>query len=303
MRKERQHRMRTRRKPWRNAARNLSPFVAMLAFASVFASSVPVKPRTCYEATFRIRVAKGLTVEDAPQLVEMMPICASRSGFLGIGFSSVQWRFADDAGKIIPRPYEGASPQIIFSREWRTCSYRFWTPENAARFDIFPHPGRKGDKVEFADLDVHEVPSPGTLNFNGDFSAAVDIPWGWQLVGTALLQKMPAGRPVVNVVEDTARSDLFPVRPGTRVVVKGRGSSPVLPDRRATQKATNVRIAFFSSFEEASTNRTAGDVAVSMTGENAVATRSVPIPEGKCWARLSVWNGILENIEVTEVAK
>ena len=278
------------------------PLVAMFVAASTFATGVPVKSRTCYEATFRVRVVKGITVEDLPQLAEIIPICASRSGFLGIGFSRVQWCFADSGGNVIPRPYEGASPQILVSHEWQMCRYRFWTPEDAARFDIFPQAGRRGDKVELADLDVREVPSPDTLNFNGDFSASADIPWGWQMVGSALFQKLPSGRAVVNVVEDTARSDLFLVKPGMHFKVKACGSSPVLPDRYAAE-STNLRIAFFSTFEEASTNRAAGDVVVALKGENSVAERSAIVPAGKNWARLSVWNGVLEKVEVTEEGK
>ena len=92
------------------------------------------------------------------------------------------------------------------------------------------------------------------------------------------------------------------VKPGMHVKVKACGSSPVLPDRYAAE-STNLRIAFFSTFEEASTNRVAGDLAVSLKGENAVAERSVIVPAGKNWARLSVWNGVLEKAEVTEEGK
>ena len=267
-----------------------------------FAAGFPVKPLTCYEATFRVCVVEGMMIEDVPQLRKLMSIAASRSSYLGLGFCRVQWRFADADGKDIPRPYEGAAPQTLFSKKWKTCRYRFWTPENAVRFEIFAQPGRKGDKVDIADLEVCEVPAPETLNFNGDFSADADIPWGWQLVGSALFQELPSGRSVVHVVEDTVRSDLFPVTPGTHVKVKTYGSSPILPDSYAAE-STNLRIAFFSTFEEASTNRVAGEVAVALKGENAVAERSVIGPAGKNWARLSVWNGILEKVEVTEEGK
>ena len=265
-------------------------------------TAFPVKPRTCYEATFRVRVVEGMMIEDVPQLRKLMSIAASRSSYLGLGFCRVQWRFADADGKDIPRPYEGAAPQTLFSKKWKTCRYRFWTPENAARFEIFAQPGRKGDKVDIADLEVCEVPAPETLNFNGDFSADADIPWGWQLVGSALFQELPSGRSVVHVVEDTVRSDLFPVTPGTHVKVAASGSSPILRGGQE-DRSTNVRIAFFATFAEACTNRAAGDVAVALKGRNAVAASSIVVPEGKHWARLSAWNGLLAKVEVRELGK
>ena len=79
-----------------------------------FAAGLPVKPLTCYEATFRARVAKGPNVEDSPQLVDIVPICACRASVLAVKFAAVQWRFMDAAGKSIPRPKEGASPQTLF---------------------------------------------------------------------------------------------------------------------------------------------------------------------------------------------
>ena len=263
----------------------------------------PVKPRTCYEATFRARVVQGPTLEAAPQLADVVPICVSRATVLGVRFAAVQWGFRDAAGKAIPRPHEGASPQTLFSREWRTFRHRFWTPENAVRFEIFPMAGAKGNKVELAAAAVTEVPAPATLNFNGDFSAADDAAWGWQLVGTTLFQNIAPGRSVVSVHENTVHGDLFPVTPGARIRVEATCSDPSNPRAEHLSHA-NVRLSFYGTYAEAAERAQRGKMAempVSPKGRHAKAARTYLVPEGRHWARVSVWHGIAEKIEVTEV--
>ena len=122
------------------------------------------------------------------------------------------------------------------------------------------------------------------------------------MVGAALFLHRPSGQAAVHVAEGTARGDLFPVTPGRRVKVAACGGSSILPDR-ADHRSTNVRIAFYSTFAEAARNSNSGEVAVALKGKNASAASSIRVPEGKRWARLSVWNGMLEKAEVTEGEK
>ena len=269
-----------------------------------FAASFPVKPLTCYEATFRARVAKGPNVEDSPQLADIVPICASRSSVLGVKFAAVQWRFVNAAGKTIPRPKEGASPQTLFSREWKTFRYRFWTPEHAARFELFPINGAKENKAELADVAIKEVPPEerGAFNFNGDFAAADDMPWGWQLVGSALFHYLAPGRSSVNTMDGHVNGDLFPVTPGQSVRMTVTASNPIIIGSHHEQ--TNVRLAFYPSYAAAATQDKTHHVVdppVSPAGKHATASHVYRVPDGMHWARISVWHGIAEKIEVREV--
>ena len=279
---------------------------AVLGVLCAAGAGFQVKPRTCYEATFRARVAKGPNLDDSPQLVDVMPACVSRSAILGVKFCAVQWKFLDANGKAVPRPHEGASPQTLFFREWRTYRYRFWTPENAVCFELFPMHGTKGNKAEIADVAVREVPDAerGVLNCNGDFSAADDIPWGWQLIGSSLFHNVASGRSTVNTMDAHLNGDLFPVTPGTSVKVEAVCSDPVFFASR--RDYTDVRICFYSSYGEASergkTSRGRfAEPAVSPKGRSAKASHVYRVPAGRHWARVSVWHGIAEKIEVTEV--
>ena len=84
-----------------------------------------VKPRTCYEVAYRARVVDGPSVEQSPLIGEILPVCVSRNNVAGVKFAGVQWRFKDAAGRAIARPIEGASPQTLFKRGWKTYRYRF----------------------------------------------------------------------------------------------------------------------------------------------------------------------------------
>lgn len=283
-------------------------FLALAAAGSLFAHAAgfPVKPRTCYEATFRTRVVRGPNIEDSPHLVDVMPLCASRATVLGVRFCAVQWRFLDAGGRVIPRPVENASPQTVFSREWKTYRYRFWTPDEAARFEMFPMNGARDNKAELADVTVREMPPRAgePLNFNGDFSAADDMPLGWQLLGTALFHNISPGNSAVNTMDGHLVGDLFPVTPGASVRLAATCSDPIIIGSHHTQ--TNFRIGFYASFADAADKGKAHRVAeppVSAKGRHAAAEHVFRVPDGMRWARISAWHGIAEKATVTEVGQ
>ena len=273
--------------------------VAMSALGSAL-GGFPVKPRACYEATFRARVVAGPNVEDFPQLVDLVPMCVSRPTVTGERFAAVQWKFLDAAGRQIPRPHEGASPQTLFSREWRSYRYRFWTPENAATVDFFPINSAKANKAELDLVDVREVAPDGTLNFNADFSAADDAAWGWQLVGTAAFQNIAHGKSAINTMDGHLNGDLFPVKGGGSVKVEAVCSNPVIIGSRYS--SASVRIMFYGKFADAAKKGSRGLVEppVSPAGKHATATHVFRVPDGMCWARVTAWHGIVERITVTE---
>ena len=260
----------------------------------------PVKPRACYEATFRARVASGPNVEDSPQFVDLVPMCVSRPTVTGERFAAVQWRFLDSTGRQIPRPHEGASPQTLFSREWRTYRYRFWTPENAVTVEFFPVKGAKANRAELDSVDVREVEPGATLNFNADFSAADDAAWGWQLVGTAAFQNIAPGRSAVNMLDGHLNGDLFPVESGGSVRVEAVCSDPVILGSQ--HQSASVRIMFYGKFADAAQKgrRALMEPQVSPKGSHATAAHVFRVPEGMRWARVSAWHGIAEKIKVTE---
>lgn len=268
------------------------------------AGGVSVKPCTRYEATVRARVASGLNVEEYPQFLDVVPVCVSRPTVLAEHFAAVQWRFADGSGKTIARPHEGASPQTLFSREWKTYRYCFWTPDNAAKVEFFPMNGAKGNRAEVELVEVREAPpSDGALNFNGDFSAADDAAWGWQLVGAACFQNIAPGRSVVSTFDGHLNGDLFPVKPGRRIRIEATCSDPVLLGDR--YDSTNVRIAFYSTYAEASGKKQKKqmmDAPLVVKGRHATASCTCRVPDGRRWARISVWHGFAERITVTEDA-
>ena len=143
---------------------------ATLGLAELSAAGFPVKPLSCYEVSFRARVKEGNCIELSPQLAETVPLCVSRNNVLDVKFCGVQWKCTDASGGAVKRPELGASAQTLFSREWKTYRYRFWTPEKAERFDIWAVDGAKGNKGELVDVKIREITDPETLNFNGDFS-------------------------------------------------------------------------------------------------------------------------------------
>ena len=279
---------------------------ALLAFAifgpaELSADGFPIKPLSCYEVSFRARVKKGNCIELSPQLAEVVPWCVSRNNILGFKFCGVQWKFTDAFGQTIKRPDLGASAQTLFSREWKTYRYRFWTPEKAARFDIWTVEGAKGNKGELADIKIREIHNPATLNFNGDFSESDDAAYGWQLVGTSRFDNIAPGVSEVNTLDSSVNSDLFLVEPGTSIKVEAVCSSHVLYGSR--YKNINVRLEFYSTYEDASKGNRKNaysPVKISPEGNRATATHTYKVPEDKKWARISLWHGIAHKISVTK---
>lgn len=282
--------------------------LALLAFATfgpaeLSAAGFSVKPLSCYEVSFRARVKEGNCIELSPQLAEMVPLCVSRNNVLGVRFCGVQWKFADASGRTVKRPELGASAQTLFSREWKTYRYRFWTPEKAERFDIWAVDGAKGNNGELADVKIREIPNPETLNFNGDFSEADDAAYGWQLVGSSRFENIAPGVSEVNTLDSSANSDLFLVEPGSSIRVEAVCSRHVLYGSR--YKNINVRLEFYSTYEDASKGKRKSaysPVKISPEGNRAMASHVYKVPEDKRWARVSLWHGIAHRIAVTKAA-
>lgn len=272
------------------------------ACASLAASAVQfeVKPLACYEVSYKARVVAGPCLEKSPQLAGIAPMCVSRANIAAVAFAGVQWRFKDAKGKVLPRPVEGASPQTLFSCEWTQYRYRFWTPEDAARFELEISPGKKGNRAEIADAAIAEVKDPSPLNFNGDFSAADDAAPGWQLIGSALFQNVAPGKSQVATMAGHVNCDLFLVPPGGTIRVDAECANPAVSGSRHT--STNVRLEFYRSYREAARKgaRVGAFIEqpVTVSGNPGRASRRYRVPEGKRWARVSVWHGVARNISI-----
>ena len=279
--------------------KTLTAVVAAIVAGCAF-GGFPVKPRACHEVTFRARVVAGPNVEDSPQFVDLVPMCVSRPAVTGERFAAVQWRFLDSAGRQIPRPHEGASPQTLFSREWRTYRYRFWAPEDAVKVDFFIVRSAKENRAELDSVAVREVEPGETLNFNADFSAADDAAGGWQLVGTAAFQNIAPGRSAVNLLDGHVNGDLFPVEGGGSVRVEAVCSDSVVLGSR--HQSASVSIMFYGKFADAAQKgrRARVEPQVSPKGNHATARHVFRVPEGMRWARVSAFHGIVERITVTE---
>lgn len=278
-----------------------------VAVFSAQAIDFPVKPRTCYEVTFRARVVKGPDFVKNPQLEDIVPMSVSRFNATAVRFNGVNWKFLDASGKAIRRPHEGASPQTLFSREWKEYRYRFWTPENAVKFGIFLMGGMKGNKAELADVALTEVDRPETLNFNCDFSAADDAAPGWQLVGTALFQNIAPGRSEVNTLDGHLNGDLFSVPPGGKIEITAVCADPVVLNSRWDY--TNIRLEFYSSYAEASVagarKKALVEPPLSVYGKSGggKVSRRYAVPAHVKWARVSAWHGIVKNVSVKTVVE
>ena len=266
--------------------------LAALAFSC---GAVEVRPAAFYEARFRARVAKGPTLEVHPQLADLVPLLASHYNNTGVRFSSLTWEFREsEGGARIPRPNLASSPTLLFHGEWREYVLRFWTPENATWFDVVVP---KGHSVEMEGLEVKEVAPGPTLNANPDFGAADEYVPGWQLVGGSQLLKDAEGRNYVFAEEGSVASDLFAVRPGTRVEVTLRG----IPPRYAKNSRLSAVICFYGTFAEAAKGgaRRAA-MKVTVAGREREKSYEYAVPEGKRWARLVVSGGSARSCEARE---
>ena len=263
---------------------------SLLAFAC---GAVEVRPAAFHEARFRARVVKGPTLEAYPQLEDIVPIAASHHNCTGVRFASVTWEFRESKdGAKIPRPSMAASPTMLFHGDWREYRLLFWTPENAAWFDVL------GRGVEVEGLAVREVAPGPTLNANPDFGASAEYAPGWQLVNASQLKTDAKGRNYVFAEEGNVASDLFAVKPGTKVEVTLRGLPPHYAARNTRLSAA---IYFFGSFAEAAKgNARRAAMKVYVSGREREKSYEYAVPEGKRWARLVVSGGSVYSCEAKE---
>ena len=266
--------------------------VAAIAIAAaVFeCGAVEVRPAAFHEAKFRARVVKGPTLEEYPQLEEMVPLLASHFNNTKVRFASVVWGFRESkGGKSIPRPHLAASPTILFHREWRDYAIRFWTPENASWFDLS---ASRGSGVEIDGLSVSEVAPGDALNANPRFDAADELVPGWQLTGASQLKKDGSGRNYVLAEEGSIASDLFAVEPGSQVEVTLRGVPPRFALKTTRLSAT---VYFFAAFADAASDKklraNQSAMKVSVSGRGRENSYVYTVPEGKRWARFMVSGG------------
>jgi hypothetical protein len=278
-----------------------SSVVMCLFFAQ--AAEFAVKPRTCYEVSFKARVTRGPCIEKSPQLAAIVPMCVSRPNVTDFIFAGVRWRFFDAKGSVIPRPHEGASAQTLFSAEWKNYRCRFWTPEKAAKVELAISAGAKSNRAELGDVSLVEIPSPQSLVFNPDFSAADDAAPGWQLVGSAVFHNLEPGRSEVNTLDGHVNGDLFPVLPGSRIEVGAVCRNPVVLGTR--RDFTNIRVEFYQTYADAAKkgarNKALSETALSVSGNPGKASRRYVVPPTANWARLSAWHGIVEKVSVSVV--
>jgi hypothetical protein len=278
-----------------------SSAVMCLFFAQ--AAEFAVKPRACYELSFKARVTRGPCVEKSPQLADIVPMCVSRPNVTSIIFAGVRWRFFNAKGSVIPRPHEGASAQTLFSGEWKSYRCRFWTPENAAKVEVAVSAGEKSNRAELDGVSLVEIASPESIVFNSDFSAADDAAPGWQLVGSALFNNLGPGRSEVNTLDGHVNGDLFPVPPGGRIEVGAVCRNPVVLGTRFD--CTNIRVEFYRTYAEAAgkgaRKKALAESALSVSGNPGKASRKYAVPPTANWARLSAWRGIVEKVSVSVV--
>lgn len=272
-------------------------FAAILAAAGLAAAEgVAVKPASFYEVTFRARVVKGLTVDEFPQLEDLVPLTASRFNNTGIRFSGFNWQFREaEDGKAVPHPYLSGSPTLLYHREWRDFVLRLWTPENATWFGLLP-----GRGVEVADVSVSEAKPGDTLNVNPRFDMSDEYLPGWHLSNAAQLGKDRNGVNFVSAKEGSAVSDLFPVTPGENIRVTLRGDPQRIGSRRGGLSAS---ICFFGAFAEAGGKKPyAGTAAMKVSvGKEGVNSREYTVPAGKRWARLIASGAAVYECAATKV--
>ena len=259
-----------------------------VAGLGVAADGIAVKPASFYEATFRARAVKGPTLEEHPQLEDMVPITASHYNNTQIRFAGFSWQFREsEGGKAVPLPRLSTAPTILYHSGWRDFVLRFWTPENATWFRISP-----GRGVEVVGISVREVEPGDTLNVNPRFDMSDEYVPGWHLANAAQLGKDRRGVSCVVAEEGSVVSDLFPVEPGTDVTVTLRGDPQRLEKRRSRMSAT---ISFFESFADAGGGKALSGRAstVLRVGKDGCGSQVYTVPAGKRWARISAMGGVV----------
>lgn len=270
--------------------------IAVTVLAASASAAVAVNPASLYEARFRARVTDGPTLEEHPQLIDLVPLVASHFNSTKVRFAGFNWTFRKrEGGRVVPRPYLGSSQTILFHRGWRDFSIRFWTPENASLFDLGASRG-----VEIAGLAVEEAEPGATLNHNPRFDAADEYVPGWQISGAAQFMRDGAGVNYVFAEEGRILSDLFAVKPGSRVKVVLRG----VPSKYALENANfTACVYFFADYAQAAVEKTAvkrrSPRKVRITGRNRESSYVYNVPEDARWARVTASGGNVYECAVT----
>jgi hypothetical protein len=268
-----------------------------LAFAACASQAIEVRSSALYEASFRARVVKGPTLEKYPQLSDLVGLLVSHYNSTKIPFASFNWAFREVAnGKVIPRANMAASPTILFHGDWRDFTIRFWTPENATWFAL------TASGAEIDGLELREVAPARVLNINERLDANDEFTPGWQLAGPAQFKRDKNGVKYIFAEEGRVSSDLFAVKPLSRVKVLLRGTMP----RYALENAHfTASVYFFEAYHEASSEKTAAKFRaarkVRITGKEGEASYIYSVPEKARWARLVASGGNIYECSATEL--
>ena len=275
-------------------------FVILCGCLCVHGAVCPVKPGAFHEATFRARIVAGPSLEAHPQLSDLVPMAAGRPDISDVRFPYVAWTFREKkGGPAIPRPFEGSAPLTLYSSSWRTFIYRFYAPENATcvEFEVFP--GLEGSRAEMGDVSVRELPAPSNLVAHPGFDDLY-APLGWSLGGGTLYLTDVEGRPFAMAegwAGGPAVTDLFPVKPGSRIVVSVKGSSARYDVSRPQMRCTLAFAPSFAAAAEKSGLKAAGTV-LGIKGKGVSASHPYAVPDGMHWARLEFRHGAVEYAEV-----
>ena len=267
----------------------------VITCATCAAQGLEVRPSAFYEAKFRARVVKGPTLEEYPQLADLVGLVASHYNSTKVRFASFNWVFREASrARVIPRAHLAASPTMLFHGDWRDFAVRFWTPENASRVDF------EASGAEIAGLEISEAKPGPTLNENPRFDAHDEFTPGWQLAGAAQFKRDRNGVRYIFAEEGRVSSDVFAVRPSSRIKVCLRGTMP----RYALENAHfSASVYFFETYEQAAVEKTAAKCRaarkVRITGKKGEASYSYSVPENARWARLVASGGNIYECSAT----
>jgi len=286
--------------------------IAAIVLACCLVQGTDIRPGCLYEATFRARIAKGPCLEDYPQLEDVVPMTVSRREAVpGARFPGINWRFRNEkGGKVIHRPYEGASAMTLFFREWKSFAYRFYAPEGATCVEFYPENSGTDSMAEIADVSIRELPSSDTMNTHPSFDDAYAAP-GWQLVGPSLYLTDRDGCPFVLAEGGRLSGDMFPVTSGNEIAVTmvGMPSKYVPAASRSpgagSRRSLRCRLAFYGSYADAASPKGVkwAKDEVNVNDAHHVAEKRFKVPDGMRWARLQVWNGRIGSVTVRKVEK
>ena len=275
---------------------------AVLAFTvyAAEAATVAVDPRSLYEVSFKARVVSGLSFEDNPQLVDLMPLYVSRpSAAEEAALNSVNWRFLDKDGKRIKRAWQGGAGITLFSREWRRFRFRVYVPDNACSLNLDANSNRKGNRAEVSDLSVKTVPRGRVVNPNPDFSESDICVPGWQLVSAARLSTSSEARTHVELTGGSICSDPFPLVPGRKMILSVRGSNSRDP---VSNRDMRCSLRYFASYGDTAvvSKHKRSSVVLKFKSKTEEKSLEFIVPKGVHWARIFASGGVLERAEVCE---